>query len=143
MPSPRVHPILLAVLLLGIVTLGIQGLRMARERQSRLVPERARLATAGAGESLVLEAGEHRYLAVDLARTAPELLGLFQRFPERDVLRWVERPESSGESLVIPLDGLAPGHYRLVQLPPGTEAGPREMDRPADSQFLLLEFELR
>jgi len=58
-------------------------------------------------------------------------------------LRGLEGGPLAGAGVVVPLGGQRPGHCRVAELPGGTEAGPREMDRPGDRQRVLLEFELR
>jgi len=138
------------MLCVGILILGVQGLRMARDRSARLQPA----AVAGwipvACEDLAdpptprISRREGRR-ALILERACPEStrLALLQEFPERRVLRWLE-PKASRGPLILPLEGLEAGIYRLVAVDSETRSEAREMDAPPESaaaraRFLLVD----
>jgi hypothetical protein len=131
------------LLLVGFATFFAQGLRMARDRHERLLPHRAATTLRiPAVEALEFSKGQQRFLIVEFAAPAQGKLGLYQSFPERLVPRWVEAEASRRGALVIPLEGLAEGKYRLVELPLDGRAEPREMDAPAENLRVLGEFRL-
>jgi hypothetical protein len=131
------------VLLVGFGTFFAQGLRMARDRHERLLPHRA-VATLRipSVDALEFSKGQQRFLIVEFAAVSQGKLGLYQSFPERLVPRWVEAEASRRGALVIPLEGLGEGLYRIVELPLDAEAKPREMDAPAENLRVLAEFHL-
>jgi hypothetical protein len=135
-----------AIVLLLIVGFGAffaQGLRMARDRTERLQPERA-VATLHlpAVEVLDFSKGQQRFLLVEFGTPVQGKVGLYQSFPERLLPRWVEAEAARRGALVIPLEGLDEGAYRLVELPAESRAQPREMDAPLENLRVLGEFRL-
>lgn len=135
----------LVLLVLGLAFLFLQGLRMAHDRQQRMLPGRVEVALiAGADEEVEVTFGpDSRFILVDLPEEAGARLGLHQVFPERTLVRWIEDPTSPpGSGLVIPLEGLESGHYVLTREAPNAVAGPREMDRPREDLRVLARFHL-
>lgn len=138
----------LTVLVLLVLALGVvaaQGWRMARDRFERLQPSRAALwLDASAGEQAFDVSSGPRFLVADLGDAAAEArVGLYQVFPERTLVRWIEpAPPARGHWLVIPLEGLQTGDYLLARAPAGVVAAPREMDRPAEELAVIGRFRL-
>jgi hypothetical protein len=136
----------LGLLVLALLVLTTQGLRMARDRHARLLPSRATLwLTAEPRERVFDLAGRPRFLVVDLGEEAAQTprVGLYQSFPERTLVRWIE-PVSASPSrwLVIPLEGLQAGEYLLTREATDAAARPREMDLPAEQPAVIGRFRL-
>jgi hypothetical protein len=76
--------------------------------------------------------GDPDMLLVDLAGTNPARVGLYQYYPARTLIRWIEAEHGEGRWLAIPLAGLVSGEYWITSAPADAAAGPREMDLPAE-----------
>lgn len=137
-------PALVFVLMLvGLATFFGQGLRMARDRTARMQPHRAAATLRlPAVDTVEFSRAGQRFLVVELGPPLAGKIGLFHAFPERVVPRWVEPATAQRGPLVIPLEGLEPGLYQLVELPPDARAEPQEMDAPSPNSRVLGEFRL-
>jgi hypothetical protein len=137
-------PALVVVLLMvGFGSFFAQGVRMARDRTTRMLPHRAAATLRLPAVDIVEFSREgQRFLVVEFGAPVRGKLGLYEAFPERVVPRWVESEAARRGALVVPLEGLAPGHYQLVELPADSQAEPREMDAPTPSLRVLGQFRL-
>jgi hypothetical protein len=143
----RLPWVVFALLVAGFVLLFGQGLRMARDRHARLLPARTpavlRLSPDPAREISVRLAPGDRFLALELGDQADARLGLVQVLPQRTLVRWIEPGDTPpGGLLIVPLEGLEPGHYVLTREKETARAGPREMDEPVESLDVLTRFRL-
>jgi hypothetical protein len=129
---------------MAIALLLVEGLRLARDRHDRLQPLRAQtLRLETEHEVHEVRSGPRGFLVVELGEHAGARLALYQSFPERTLLRWLEPLASSGRArLVLPLEGLPEGQYLLCEADADESAGPREMDLPQESLRVLGRFEL-
>jgi len=126
----------LAILLLSLAVLLAQGLRMAQDRQERLEPAVLAGAIALPCDNSIPPAEievrrQSRRAMLQLSRDCDDAsrLAIIQELPEREILRWAEAGPAA-DALVVPLEGLGDGIYRIVTLPAGEVEAPREMDRP-------------
>ncbi len=138
----------LALLLTTTLVLAVAGSKMAADRQQRLFPSpvraELRLDCGAEGPSSSLPTLDPSSEGVVLLRRecdTPMRLALFQEFPERQLLRWME-PEAGRRSLSLPLEGLDPGLYRIVTVPDAGPASPREMDDPVRDWPVRARFEV-
>jgi hypothetical protein len=141
----RIPVVVAALLVVALAVASVQGVRMARDRFQRLQPSRVTLwlAPAEGERTLELTPGV-RFLVADLAEYAPaRRIGLYQAFPERTLVRWIEPADHQGRRwLVVPLEGLDAGDYLLTEAPADAAAQPREMDLPTEELAVIGRFRL-
>jgi len=127
---PRIQlpaPILLAWLVLTVVLMG-QGLRLAKDRQGSLEPQRPEFLVEGGQTEIPKGDVPLLYLA-----DRPGQLALYQVLPERRLLRWIEDAGTRGGPLLVPTTGLEPGEYEITDAPSRAGAASQEMDRPDET----------
>lgn len=122
----------------------LNGLRAARDRHRMLLPSRAgAIVELPRANALEIEAEGRSQILLALPPTAVTArLALYQTFPERRLLRWMETAGESKEHLVLPLGGLDPGEYELTVVEADDRAGPQEMDQPVRELPILLRLRL-
>ena len=107
-------PLYLVVLLLVALALNlVRGFDLARRRSADLQPARTsalldlRTPTSATPEFV----SSDRFVLVQLERQPGGRLALHQIFPERDIVRWVEKAPAEKDWLVLPLAGLPQGEF--------------------------------
>lgn len=122
----------------------VNGLRAARDRHHMLLPSRAgEVIRLPRPDPLEVDAAQTNQLLLALPADAlAARLALYQIFPERRLLRWMEMPGEREPTLVLPLRGLDPGDYRLMMVDAEDQAAPQEMDQPVQDLPVLLAFRL-